>query len=447
MNAGQTTVRRPLAVLALLGLLFSLAAVVPASRAAAEGFEETVFRSTFDSLPAGALGATPVAVEVGTALAAPAPVAVATVSGLEGRALSVTGAGAAELRFSSYPGRLPQALNSQRYELRVRADLAAPVVNAAGAALYLATVGGQRFEIVSFGANGKLARAGAALDLAYSAGARVRVDARFDLKNGTVKMELSTGAGSLTVEGLSLPSGFNPDTVGALVYVAGGATGAYGLDTVEVKVEKEDAEDRPPPARIVITPPTSNSAVVEVINNVTIVNFNIVIQNGGGRARNTTLILDVDDDLLEILDLSWVAGIGYVKEIKNGQIVIGVGENNVVHRNSPHNLKFKFKLKQRRGDGEFKLDIKYRVRYSDSGGGGETQPIVIVVVVPPAGTTPTPLPATTTPTVTGTPPTATVTATPMATATATATPTVTGTPPTATTTATAMPTATATPNP
>ena len=61
---------------------------------------------------------------------------------------AVTGAGAAELRLSSHPGKLPQALNSQRYELFVRADLLAPVVNAKGASLYLMTVGGQRFEIV-----------------------------------------------------------------------------------------------------------------------------------------------------------------------------------------------------------------------------------------------------------------------------------------------------------
>ena len=63
---------------------------------------------------------------------------------------------------------------------------AAPAANAKGASLYLTTSGGQRFEIVGFGADGKLARGGTALNLAYTAGARVRVDARFDLKNGTV---------------------------------------------------------------------------------------------------------------------------------------------------------------------------------------------------------------------------------------------------------------------
>lgn len=440
--------RRPLSVLALIALLFGLVAVVPAHRAGAEGFEETVFRSDFDSLPAGALTTTPVAVAVGAVLAAPAPVAVAAVSGLEGQALSVTGAGAAELRFSSYPGPLPQATNSQRYELRVRASLVAPVVNAKGAGLYLVTAGGQRFEIVGFGADGKLARAGAPLELAYTAGARVRVDARFDLKNGTTMLELTTAAGSLSVDGLALPGAFTPDSVGALLFAAGGAAGNYGIDAVDVKVEKDEVENRPPPAKIVITPPANNTAVVEIVNNVTIINFNIVFQNSGGRANGTTLVLDLDDDLLEILDLSWVSGVGYIKEIKDGQIVIGIGQNNVV-RKEKFDLKFKFKLKERKGDGELKLDIKYRLRYSDSGGRRETQPLVIIVVVPPPGVAPTAVPTTAAPTVTGTPATATpTTVPPTATATqtavpATATPTRTGAPPTAT--ATASPTRTAAP--
>jgi hypothetical protein len=429
------TLNRPLSVLALLVLLFGGVAVVPAYRAGAQGFEETVFRSDFDSLPAGALGTTPVAVSVGSVLAAPAPVLVAAASGLDGQALTVTGAGAAELRFSSYPGPLPQALNSQRYELRVRASLVAPAANARGASLYLVTAGGQRFEIVGFGADGKLARGGTALDLAYTAGARVRVDARFDLKNGTAAMELTTGAGSLSIEGVALPGSFTPDSVGALVFAAGGATGAYGLDAVDVRVQKEEVENKPPPARIVITPPANNTAVIEVINNVTIINFNIVIQNSGGRAAGTTLTLDIDDDLLEILDLSWVSGIGYVKEIRDGQIIIGVGQNNVV-RKETYNLKFKFKLKERKRDGELKLDIKYRLRYSDSSGARTTEPVVIIIVVPPPGVLPTPIPATAAPTVTGTPPTATATAVPpTATSTSTAappTPTTTGTPATAT---------------
>jgi len=433
---GRVARRRPLFVLALLALLLGLGTVAPVYRASAEGFEEIVFRSDFESLPAGALSTTPVAVAVGTVLAAPAPVSLAAVTGLDGQALSVTGAGAAELRFSSYPGPLPQALNSQRYELRVRASLVAPAANAKGASLFLVTVGGQRFELVGFGADGKLARGGNPLDFSYTAGTRVRVDARVDLKNGTVTLDLTTGTGTLRLDGLGLPGSFTPDSVGALVFAAGGAPGAYGLDAVDVKVEKEELEDTPPPARIVITPPANNVAVVEVINNITIINFNIVIQNSGGRASGTTLILDLDDDLLEILDLSWVSGIGYIKQIKDGQIVIGIGQNNVVRKES-FNLKFKFKLKQRKGDGELKLDIKYRLTYSDSGGRRATPPIVIIIVVPPPGVIPTALPATAAPTVTGTPPTATPTstATPVPTSTRTPTPavpTVTGTPPTAT---------------
>lgn len=426
LASALVSLRRPLSVLALLALLLGLVAIAPTYHVGAQGFEETVFRSDFDSLPAGTLSTTPVAVSVGTVLAAPAPVQVTTAGGLAGQALTVTGAGAAELRFSSYPGPLPQALNSQRYELRVRASLVAPAANAKGASLYLVTSDGQRFEIVGFGADGKLARGSSPLELAYTAGTPVRVDVRFDLKNGTTVMELTTGAGSLFVEGVGLPGSFTPDTAGALVFAAGGASGTYGLDAVDVRVQKEEVEDKPPPARIVITPPANNSAVVEVVNNVTLINFNIVIQNSGGRAGGTTLTLDIDDDLIEIMDLSWVSGVGYVKEIRAGQIIIGVGQNNIVRKES-YNLKFKFKLKQRKGDGELKLDIKYRLRYSDSSGVRTTEPVVIIVVVPPPGVIPTPIPATAAPTMTGTPPTATATATAVP-----PTPTPTGTPATAT---------------
>jgi hypothetical protein len=343
----------------------------------------------------------------------------------------VTGAGVAELRFSSYPGTLPQALNSQRYELRVRADLVAPAANAAGATLYLVTAGGQRFEIVGFGADGKLARGGTPLNLTYTAGGKVEVDARFDLKNGRMELDLTTSAGSLLLDPISLPGSFNPDTVGRLHFAAGGASGSYGIDRVEVRVQKED-DEKEDPARIVITPPATNNVSFEVVGDVTLINFNIVLKNSGGRARNVFLVLDVDDELIELLDLTWVSGVGYVHEIREGQIVIGIGEYNAIRKDS-YDLKFKFKLKQKR-NGEVKLDIKYRVRYHDSRGRHESGPLVIAILIPvvivPVTATPlvTGTPATATPTVTGTPPTATPTASPNV----TASPTVTGTPPTAT---------------
>jgi hypothetical protein len=434
LSLRPTITHRSLSALVLFALALSLVVIAPASQASAEGFEATVFRSGFQSLSTGALSATPVAVEEGFVLAATAPVAVASVSGLEGQALTVSGAGVAELRFSSYPDALPQALNSQRYELRVRADLLAPVASAEGASLYLMTVGGQRYEIVGFGADGKLARGGTALNMAYTAGSKVEVDARFDLKNGVMELELTTSAGSLQLDPLILPGNFNPDSVGRLHFAAGGASGSYGIDQVEVTVQKEDKE-KEDPARIVITPPATNTVSFEEIGDVTLINFNIVLKNNGGRARNVFLVLDVDDDLIELLDLSWVSGVGYVQSIGEGQIVIGIGEYNAIRKDS-YDLKFKFKLKQKR-NGEVKIDIKYRVRYHDSRGRHESGPLVIPIIIPmvivPITATPvvTGTPATATPTVTGTPPTATATAP----ATVTATPTVTGTPPTATPTA------------
>ena len=432
--------RRSSTVLLLFALLFGLLALGPTAQVRAEVFDDIVFHSDFESLTSGALGTTPVAVAIGTVLAAPVPVQVAKITGLEGQAITVTGAGAAALRFSTYPGKLPQASNSRRYELRVRTDLVAPAVSVKGAGLYLMTAGGERFEIVSFGADGKLARNNIALPLAYRAGSRVRIDARFDLKTSTAALKFTTGAGILTLETLSMPVSFNPDTVGALLFAADGATGNYGLDNTEVTIQKETLGDTPAPAKIVINPPSANSTSIETINGVTLISFNFTLQNSGGRAKAVYLTLNVDDTQLDLLDLSWLRGVGYVKELKAGQIVIGIGEYDAI-RKEPYDLKFKFKLK-RKHDNELKLDLKYRLDYSDSRGRHTTPPLVIIVVVPPAAAVPTGVPATNVPTRTGTPatvvPTTTnVPATPTTTnVPATPTPSTEGPSPTPTTTRT-----------
>ena len=429
--------RRSSSVLLLCTLLFGLLALGPTTQVRAEVFDDTVFYSNFESLTSGALGTTPVAVAVGTVLAASTPVQVARITGLEGQAITVTGAGAAALRFSNYPGKLPQAANSRRYELRARTEVVAPAVNVKGASLYLVTVGGERFEIVSFGADGKLARNNTALPLAYQAGTRVRIDARFDLKQSTATLKFTTGAGILTIEALSLPTSFNPDTVGALLFAADGATGSYGLDSTEVNIQKETLNESPAPARIVINPPAANSTSIETINGVTLISFNFTLQNSGGRAKGVYLTLNVDETQLDLLDLSWLRGVGYVKELKAGQIVIGIGEYDAI-RKEAYDLKFKFKLK-RKHDNELKLDLKYRLDYGDSHGRHTTPPLVIIIVVPPAAAVPTGVPATSVPTRTGTPATITPTTTNVPT-----TPTTTSVPTTPTTTTTSVP---ATPTP
>jgi hypothetical protein len=388
---------RPLFGLAIGALLFALLGAAPPQTAAAQGFRETVFRSEFGELPSGALTVdTPVDAEVGTVVATAAVATIDDQDGADGEALVVSGAGAAALRFSSYPDELPQALNSQRYELVVKAKVVAPVANVAGASLSLATVGDTAFEMVSFGADGKLARDGASLALAYTAGSPVEVEARIDLKNRKMSLKLKADGSSLVLTGIALPVAFSPDSVGQLLFAAEGAAGRYAVDDVEVKVEKEEKAD---PAKIELGEPT-----YEIIseNGVSFVVLVIKIDSTGGLARDVFLTIELDDDTLDLLDLSFIAGIGYIKERGNGKIVIGIGENNRF-RSGKFELKFKFKVKTERGDDDdddgdddgddddgdddgdgssLRVQIKYTLRYRDSNGDNERAPAPLIIIVP-----------------------------------------------------------------
>lgn len=361
-------------IIALLAMMFSGAAP-PAARA--NGFEATVFTSDFDSLSAGALTVgTPVSVSTGSVVAEAATVAVATAAGADGQALLVSGAGAASLRFSSYGGVLPQALNSQRYELVVKAKLTAPAAGVAGAGLYLATNGGTRYEIVSFAADGTLSRDGVSLGLAYSADSPVEVEARFDLKNGSMILKLKTTAGSIEKGEIALPAAFTPDSVGQLVFAAGGAAGSYSIDKVEAKVEKDD-QKKAEPAKVEVEQPEYE---VEHENGATLIVLVLALNSSKGMAHDVFATITMDDSQLDLLDLSFLSGVGYVKEKGKGKIVIGIGENNRF-RKGDFKFKLKFKVKPK-GDQELKVELKYKLSYKDSDGAHEIAPAAIIVVVP-----------------------------------------------------------------
>jgi hypothetical protein len=112
------------------------------------------------------------------------------------------------------------------------------------------------------------------------------------------------------------------------------------------------------------------------------------INNTGGRARNTFLVLDLDQ--LDLAELRFLEGQGYVREIVGNQVVIGIGQNNTLNTERISlNLRFRVRI---RVQVEQTVTITYRLRYSDSNGTSETDSVVLPVVVPPSNTTPTATP-------------------------------------------------------
>ena len=376
---------RPFVVLAIVAFIGSLCSFVPA-HTYASGISRTVFSSDFNSLTVGALTVgTPVNVTLGSVVASAATVEVASIAESVGKALVVSGAGAADLRFSTYPGTLPQVGNSQSYDLVVNATLTAPAITVAGSNFYLSTVSGTRYEIVSFGADGTLARAGVSLGVAYTPESPVEVTVHFDLKNGRMALNLSTAAGSVALSRIALPSNFSPDSVGALVIAAGGAIGRYSIDDVEVRIEQQEKKDDP--AQVEIEHPEYG---VDVEHGTSIVSLVLTLNSSRGPARDAFLTLNLDGAQLDLLDLSFLAGVGYIKEHGTNRIVIGIGENNRLDLDR-FQLRIKFKVRGR-GDEEHRVELGYTFAYTDSNGKHETAPAPIIVIVPvivsPTPTTP-----------------------------------------------------------
>jgi hypothetical protein len=152
--------------------------------------------------------------------------------------------------------------------------------------------------------------------------------------------------------------------------------------------DDEDDNDDEPPAVIVIPPPT---VVIEVVNNISFVVLNFEIRNNGGRAGDVFLVLDLDD-LLELSDLTFLEGVGYVRSLGNGQVVIGIGENNRINRNGVVRFRITFQVESD-GSSEVRCTLRYQVRYSDSDDDDDDQePVEITIRVPPVVVVVTPPP-------------------------------------------------------
>ncbi len=351
-----------------------------------------VFTASFDDAPVGVLTVnTELDVDLGSVVATSAPVAIVTGAGVEGQALAVdgssAGSGSALLRFRNYPDGIPNAANSRRFDLRIQADFTADTTDVAGATVGLELEDGTFFELFTFGANGVLTRNGQSLNITYTAGSRVELDAGLQLNRGTLLLKLESGGSEIEVSGIDIPSAFEPRSLNQLRFETEARTGAYTIDNVAIRVEcvprdddDDDDDDDGPPAVIVIDQPDVN---IEVINNITFVNFEMTINNIGGEAENVVLVIDADDQL-ELADLSFLEGIGYVVNIVDGQILIGLGQNNVVIKEGKLKLKFKFKLKFKGGKEELKIKLDFKLRYEDSAGLQEVDALTLDTVIPPA---------------------------------------------------------------
>ena len=139
-------------------------------------------------------------------------------------------------------------------------------------------------------------------------------------------------------------------------------------------------DDDEPPAVIIIGDDDIKHDI-EIINQIIFINISITIINTGGSARGVFLILGKEfRDLCDLADVGFLDGKGYVKDLDDGEgnLRIGIGQNNRLDRDDKVNLKIKFKAKQK---GNFKFDARFRLSYGDSSGDKlvDIKPLPIVV--------------------------------------------------------------------
>jgi hypothetical protein len=376
--------------LVLVSLVLGMVLVSPTRNAAATPQKQPIARASFGGLPLGPLAAgseTPV--ELGT-LAIDSDTAAIIASPIGGgKALALSGgAGAAEVRFKAYPAGLPpvngndpNVNGNDKYDLVVRTTLTSSISDTAGATFGLEVDGGDLFEFFSFGAGGVLYREGAPISATYAVSSAVKLEARIHLARGTADLAIAGSNGTTRLLGLPVSAAFSRETLNRVQYTVTGGTGVYTLDDLLVDIERESG----PPAIIIIEEPETEYSYE---NGLVFFMIKIKIHNDGGRADGVYLILNLDD-LCELSDLSFLEGAGYVVEIVDGRVVIGIGLNNSLTTGSLVDFKLKIKIK---GD-SFKL--KLTLRYTDGTGDYENEPIEYSETVPPPTELPPVVPPTT----------------------------------------------------
>jgi hypothetical protein len=380
--------------LASATLTFALLATtllsIPAQRAEAASRPSTLFRAEFDAAPLGPL-AGPLTVEAGQVVPQGGSVAVA--NALLGRALALDGASGqatALLQWSNYPGGLPiggtvpvsttaPVTLTQEVNVRITGDFTVALSGTAGGSFGLLN-GASFFELFTFGASNALTRAGAPIGR-YTPGLPVHLDARIHLKGATgqVRITLISGSGSATIT-VPLSSAFNAGTLNQLRFQVPAGASLTTADHLRVKIEDEEEDDDPP--AVIIIKDGDIEQEVENDNGVIFISIKIKIVNTGGKAKGAFLILDLDDlnELFDLADVSFLEGIGFVSLIDEHQVMIGLGQNNIIYNGGKIQVKIKFKVKH--GGVDIKVNAHFRLRFHDTGGDQELPLPPIVIVVP-----------------------------------------------------------------
>ncbi|MEM8530905.1 MAG: hypothetical protein AAGF95_08680 [Chloroflexota bacterium] len=356
------------------------------------------------------------------------------------RALAVDGTdgqATALLQWSNYPDSLPIS-TTEEIELRVRGNFFALSDDVGGTSFGLFS-GESFFEFFSFGSNGQLTRNGESLGLSYRGSSDdddddddsvaisdddddddngngddlkvslVRLDVRLVLNNGDNRAEMII----ITTDGrrelnIALDAAFTLETLNQFRFQAPAGSAAAAVTDLNVRLstdDDDDDDDDDPPA-VIIVRDTDIVQEVVIINNQVFVNVNITIVNTGGKARGSFLVFnlrdddddDDDDDLEDFFDLAdvvFIEGVGFVSSIENGQVRIGLGQNNIISSNGTVQVQLQFKLKDtiridddddddddNGGSARISVDVDFNLFFDDTGGGQSIALPPIVVVVP-----------------------------------------------------------------
>lgn len=327
-------------------LMLNIVLFGPASHAYANGPETVLFRAEFESAPLGPLS-TPLLVETGTVV--PQTGANALVALGSGHALQLDSGGGqatALMQWSNYPGAIPTT-SQGTLSVRIVGSFTTSISTTTSASLNL-LAGASMFELFSFGAGGVLTRAGAPIGLSYAVSTTVNLDARLVLKRAagsTAQIVLWTTSGIKSVS-VALPSAFSAATLNQLQLSLPAGSGSATADHLLVTFSKGEGRLEPPP--IIVIGDGDIEYEFEHIGGVLFISIKIVVLNTGGVSAGTYLILNLDDlsEFLDLDDIRFLIGVGFVAELDAHHVIIGLGQNNVIFGGDKVKVKIRFKAKK-----------------------------------------------------------------------------------------------------
>jgi hypothetical protein len=193
-----------------------------------------------------------------------------------------------------------------------------------------------------------------------------------------VRLNLRTGTDRVT-----LTSGFPSDLTLAMLrqmqFQAPAGSGVATADDLLVQLRAGDDDDDEPPPVIIIRDGDIEQEIENVNGNI-FVSIKITIVNTGGAGHGCFLVFSLDDldELLDLADVSFLDGVGFVQRIEGGMVYIGLGQNNVIEAEGKVRVKIKFKSKQNR------VDIKINAKFSLNIGDTVVEVPPVVIIVPPS---------------------------------------------------------------